>query len=398
MSTNKDLSPVVILDITYSGYGIMRSLYPYKIPLYGFTYSAKHLEVNTRLAKEVIIYKSTETDLKDKLIQLALRLPKRPVLFLTNDEKVEFVLNHYDALNEHYFINMPSVHLTAMLIDKIKLNTLINKLCIRTPKTVNIESIGDFEGVKDLRFPVIIKPFLKSEKWYNAGFSKAIIFDSLEDLETTFSKLFACENRLIIQEFIPGGDDAVYYCLVYYNANGECKTHFTGQKIRQWRILKGSTTSTKPANAPYVTKETLRIFDAINYKGLGSIEFKKHGITNEYYMIEPTVGRVDTQEYIATCAGNNIPLKAYCDMTGHSIAGKEKPNDNVVFFDEQNELLSFIEYNKNHGLTVKQWYQSVKGKKYYRYLKSKDTGLSLKIALLLVRRISGYFIRRLLKL
>ena len=397
MYSRKRLSPVVILDITYSGYGLMRSLHPYKIPMYGFTYSEKHFEVKTRLAKEIIIYQSTETDLKEKLILLATRLTARPILMLTNDEKVEFVSQHLEELKAYYIINIPPKALTAKLIDKIKLKSLIDKLHINSPKTINIESQVDIKKVKELQFPVILKPFLKSEKWYTAGFSKAIIFETLEELEAIFPKLYAAENRIIVQEFIPGGDDAVYYCLVYYDNNGVCKTHFTGQKIRQWGILKGSTTSTKPIIDAYVTEETLRIFNAINYKGFGSIEFKKHDISGEYYMIEPTVGRIDTQEYIATCAGNNIPLIAYCDMTGNPIVGKEKPNANVVFFDEVNELLSFIEYNKNHGLTVKKWLHSVKGKKHYRYLMSKDFGISLKIAFFLTRRLLGHFIRQLFK-
>ncbi|WP_430816193.1 hypothetical protein [Carboxylicivirga sp. RSCT41] len=395
MKTESTLNPVVVLDITHSGYGILRSLHKYNIPLYGFTYDAGHLELKTKLTKETFVY-SSNNDLRQKLISLAQKLPQRPVLMLTNDEKVEFVLDEREELEKHFIINMPTTQTVQQLIDKIKLNAIIDQLNIRVPRTINIENIEHGKQVAELTFPVIVKPFLKSEKWNKAGFSKAIIFNAYDEFAEVFPKMFEAENRIIAQEFIPGGDDHIYYCLAYYSVNGELKSHFTGQKIRQWRILTGSTTSTKPVNEAFVTNESIRIFDAIGYNGLGSIEFKKHQITGDFYMIEPTVGRVDTQQYIATCSGNNIPLKAYCDMTGHQLHGLEKQNDNAVFIDEVNEIQSFFEYNTKYGLTVGQWLSSIKGKKHFRYLSTVDPNISLRILYHVTRRLTGHFLRRML--
>ncbi|MCG8580255.1 MAG: hypothetical protein MI866_10075 [Bacteroidales bacterium] len=396
MRTNTALNPVIVLDLTHSGYGILRSLYKYNIPLYGFTYDSSHLELKTKLTKETFVYGSSK-DLKQKLISLAQSLPQRPVLMLTNDEKVEFVLEEREELEKHLIINMPSTKTVQQLIDKIKLNSIIEQLNIRVPRTINIEKAEHGQLVEDLTFPVIVKPFLKSEKWNKAGFSKAIIFNAYKEFADVFPKMFEAENRIIAQEFIPGGDDHIYYCLAYYGINGQLKSHFTGRKIRQWRVFTGSTTSTKPVNESFVTNESIRIFDSIGYNGLGSIEFKKHQLTGDFYMIEPTVGRVDTQQYIATCSGNNIPLKAYCDMTGHQLNGIEKKNDNAVFIDEVNEIQSFFEYNTKYGLTLGQWLSSIKGQKHFRYISTSDPGISLKILYLVTRRLAGYFLRKMIR-
>jgi hypothetical protein len=49
---------------------------------------------------------------------------------------------------------------------------------------------------------------------------------------------------------------------------------------------------------------------------MGSIEFKKDARTGNFLMIEPTVGRVDWQEEVATLHGANIPLAAYLYEVG----------------------------------------------------------------------------------
>jgi D-aspartate ligase len=50
-----------------------------------------------------------------------------------------------------------------------------------------------------------------------------------------------------------------------------------------------------------------------NYAGIGGIEYKWDARNERFVIIEPTVGRTDWQEEIATLAGVNIPAIAYCE-------------------------------------------------------------------------------------
>jgi len=396
MRNNALLPPAVILDITYSGYGAMRSLYPYGIPIYAFTFDDSHKETKSKLAREIIIYSNDGNDLLEKLVDLAKRCDKKPVLILTNDAKVEFVLENLDVIQSHFHLNIPTPAITEMLIDKIKLKKFTDLHQIKTPKSLSIEAYADIKGISDFNFPVILKPYVKSEKWYAAGLSKAFIFDNRVDLLNMFPTLYNIENRLIIQEFIPGGDSDIYYCLVYYGVDGKCKATFSGQKIRQWQILKGSTASTRSIHIPYIEEETIRIFDLAGFKGFGSVEYKKHPQTGEFYMIEPTAGRIDFQEYIATFSGVNIPLIGYCDQTGINITPKEKIRKNTVYIDEFFEFESAKEYNRLYGLTFFEWLHSVRGRKCYRYLNYYDPTVSLKMGLFITRRLAGLLVRSLL--
>jgi predicted ATP-grasp superfamily ATP-dependent carboligase len=49
----------------------------------------------------------------------------------------------------------------------------------------------------------------------------------------------------------------------------------------------------------------------VDYFGFGGVEYKRDARDGRFLIIEPTVGRTDWQEEVATLAGVNIPLMAY---------------------------------------------------------------------------------------
>jgi hypothetical protein len=67
--------------------------------------------------------------------------------------------------------------------------------------------------------------------------------------------------------------------------------------------------------APEVTEAlnpiVSKFIEASSYRGLGSLEFKWDSKERRFIIIEPTVGRTDWQEEIATLSGVNLPLAAY---------------------------------------------------------------------------------------
>ena len=52
---------------------------------------------------------------------------------------------------------------------------------------------------------------------------------------------FDAADRFVVQEWIPGRDSDVYFCLTYRNHNGEELAAQGGRKITQWRVDTGST-------------------------------------------------------------------------------------------------------------------------------------------------------------
>ena len=61
---------------------------------------------------------------------------------------------------------------------------------------------------------------------------------------------------------------------------------------------------------------TLAFAEQAGFDGMGSIEYKWDDNHRRFVMVEPTVGRTDWQEEIATLSGVNIPLSAYRHEVG----------------------------------------------------------------------------------
>jgi len=58
-------------------------------------------------------------------------------------------------------------------------------------------------------------------------------------------------------------------------------------------------------------RRTKAFFDKTGFVGMCSMEYKQDQRTGKFFMIEPTVGRTDWQEEVASLNGVNIPLAAY---------------------------------------------------------------------------------------
>src|SRR6185312_9420626 len=61
-----------------------------------------------------------------------------------------------------------------------------------------------------------------------------------------------------------------------------------------------------------------RFFRDAGVIGMASMEYKLDARTHEFRMVEPTIGRTDYQEEVATLNGVNLPHAAYCSELGLS--------------------------------------------------------------------------------
>jgi len=388
----KKLIPVVILDITFAGYDIIRSLHAYKIPMYALSYKKNCIEARTNRLKKIVDYDSEE-DLLHKLIQLTDKLNDKPILYLTNDHRLEFVIKNYETITNLFLINLPTVDILKVLLDKSKFNDFALKHDIQTPKSITINKFEDSEQIKNFNFPIVIKPNLKTKAWHKHDMPKALKFNNLTDFLDNFPSIYRIQNELLIQEFIPGKDDDIFFCYVYFNKRGELINTFTGQKIRQWKPIIGTTSILRSIEIPEIKEMTICFFTKINYKGFGSVEYKLNRKNGKYYIIEPTAGRYDLLVHSATVAGINIPLTHYCDLSGIIIKPKETLNKNIVYINETSEMQSAVHALKTKEITLRKLLHSYKGKICFRYIYLSDFRVSGKALYIVSRFIVGQIVR-----
>ena len=84
-------------------------------------------------------------------------------------------------------------------------------------------------------------------KMYVPGMQKAYRIESAAGLRQTVRHLATLDGLrpkdLVLQEWVPGGDGDVVFCMQYYGSNGRPMVSFVGKKIRQWRPETGGTAS-----------------------------------------------------------------------------------------------------------------------------------------------------------
>src|SRR5207302_11116288 len=131
-------------------------------------------------------------------------------------------------------------------------------------------------------------------------------------------------SRVTVQQWIEGEDSEVFFCLQYRNLAGAVAS-FAGRKLCQWPPFVGGTASCVPAperESAELKRLTDSFFFAVGFIGMGSMEYKRDRRDGLFYMVEPTVGRTDYQEEIATLNGVNIPFAAFQTELGMQVTAQ----------------------------------------------------------------------------
>lgn len=364
----------VVLGCSYTGYGVIRSLAEsgLQMPIVCFEKELFRPEAKTRLAT-VRSFKN-EDDLLKKLLDLSKREVDTPVLFLTSDWFVDFFQKSRVELTQTYNIDTPSNEVITTLFKKDAFSLFAEKNGFKIPYTLIID-ITDFERKMncDIDFPCVIKPLWRDDKWKKEGFPKIFIYKKKSDLiNDELRKIFKVQERLIVQEWIPGNDKQIYFSLVYYNSESKNLAEFSGRKIRQYPVGTGSTSCAEPVDVVAVKKETIRFFNTIKYSGFGSIEYKRHEETGEFFIMEPTVGRSDHQSYIATINGINFPAISYCNLSGVTLPVRAATPRRTLWIDDQFDLFSMLHTCRKGELKIKDIFQLLTQRKKFRFFNLKD--------------------------
>lgn len=324
------MNKVVILDITFGGYGVVKSLAPL-VPIIGFyNASEAHLpEVKTELCDLKYAY-SNEEELLLYLDVIASGEIEKPVLILTSDKQVEFFNNHREFFEERFLVNEPDSFTIDALLNKPNFHVFAKKNGFLVPLTKFLFNTQDVQNLH-LKYPVFVKPAFK---WSNI--SKGQICNNYDEIVD----LFQYTDKLVAQEIIPGPTKNIYTVYVYFYSDSNWQCTMTAKKIREWPTFGGTASCLELISDPEILKIAINFFKLLKYKGFGSLEIKMHENTGELYLIEATVGRVDENSDFVKVNGMNMPVIHYSHVTGINY-----PQETLIKFSRPkywiHELLDF---------------------------------------------------------
>jgi len=258
------------------------------------------------------------------------------VLFPIQDPLVELISAHRNELEKYYRFVFPDKATVNLLMDKVVFHRWAEEQGFPVPESYIANSAGELNGILDkIKYPIIIKPTVHTAEWDALSpIDKVLRLQKKERLEEVGFNLFQAAEQFLVQQWIPGGEGDIHFCLVYIDRNGNELGYYTGRKLAQWPVDCGSTAACIGTSNPVVHDLTLRIFRAADFAGLGSVEFKQSAEDGKYYIVEPTVGRNDLQSYVAVAGGVNLTRMAFYDAIGLDPAADNNQEQKASWIEE----------------------------------------------------------------
>ena len=315
---NKQERHAVVVGLNLNTLGVARALGRNGVNVTVVGDGSSAPEARSRYMGNVWVCENQIESLVETLLARRADLPDEPpVLLPVTDSSVTIVSENLPLLRQHYRIGMPAPDLVRSLLDKRSIAQLAEEHNLPSPQTFFIDAADQIESIAhEMTYPCIMKPQIKSPTYSDAGGKKAYVLDDSESLLATYDTFCEVEPRVIVQEYVPGEDGDVYFCLQYYDRQSRPLVSFCGRKIRQWPPHCGGTASCEPVDLPELTELSTTFFQKMNFQGLCSLEFKRDARDGSFKAIEPTVCRTDWQSAVADMNGVPIPFVAYCDLAG----------------------------------------------------------------------------------
>jgi D-aspartate ligase len=325
--------PVVVVGGSLNALGVVRSLAVGQMPIHILESSRDCPGAWTRYGRYRPIPSHEGVEFVEAMERIGNEMGCRPVLILTSDSSVNCVSEYRSRLDPLFRITLPSAEMVRVLGDKILFQQLAEREGFAVPRSLCLASDAELDQLDHLTPPLIAKPADK-RLVLNGVAERAVRAESIEEARRAGSDLLQHAGRIVFQEWVDGPDSEIYFTLFCCSEAGEVLGLFAGRKLRCTPPAIGNTAVCVAAPAELeadLNDPTLEFIQRVAYRGLGSLEFKRDVRTGRFVMIEPTVGRTDWQEEIATLCGINLPLISYCSALGLPVPAAQRPAGSLAW-------------------------------------------------------------------
>lgn len=211
---------------------------------------------------------------------------KKILLVSTNETYTEYISKNKEKLNKKYVYNLPSIEIIKTLTNKENFYKTYENSELTFPKTIYFDAKKDkIENIK-IQFPLVLKPanVVKYNHVDFVGKNKIYKIDNQSELEKTINiiKNSEYDDRLIVQEFIPGDDSYLFDSVVYADKNSKCKVISFAQIGMQERtksmvgnaalLINGF--NTFDGNTEKQINNIISFIEKIGYMGFAEIDMK----------------------------------------------------------------------------------------------------------------------------
>lgn len=306
------------------GLALARALHRRGVALVGASPALSDVGCRSRLWRSVLGVASLDASAWLETLHAAYLRHGPMVLLAADDGAVRVIAEHAAELAPMYRFVLPDAAVVDRLLDKSVFAAWAEQRGFPVPRTVVVSAPAELRAaLRELSFPVMFKPMERTPGWQAVSRrDKVLRFGSAADAERLPFDPFAAADRFVVQEWIPGRDSDVRFCLTYRDRSGRELAVQTGRKITQWPVDIGTSALAVTERDPELRALTRSLLDAAGHVGFGSLEVRRHTGDGRLLITEPTVGRPNMQTGLAHAAGVDLAWVAYRDALGRPPAAE----------------------------------------------------------------------------
>lgn len=275
------------------------------------------------------------------------------VLVPCSDNYSLLVSRHFEQIKDYVENRFCSYELIETLDTKNKFYALCEKHGLDYPKTFVVQPEERLSIVSDpeLKFPIVVKPENSNAYDYMhcsfEGKKKVYFFSEPESYLRLISKMNGTDykGKLIIQEFVPGGDDSMRVMNCYSDPNGKVRAMCLGQPVLEEYApgMIGNYAAIISRSDDVIYAKIKNFLEAIGYVGFSNFDMKYDRRTGKYMLFEinPRLGR---SSYFVRGTGINM-MKVMTDDV------LEKADFPVIYGRETSLWTSVPKYVVKHYIT-----------------------------------------------
>ncbi len=265
------------------------------------------------------------------------------LLIATNDKYVRLIAENKEKLDKKFVFNYPTLEIVNNLLVKDNFyNAYKNDL--ELPKTFVYSCKQKNEIKNGFTYPIVLKAGngVEYNKHHFDGMSKVYKIQSFDELLATIKQIenSGYSDNLIIQEFIPGDDCALFDSVFYVGKDKKVKLMTFAQIGLQERTNTGVGNCTVLVNGfdEHGYKEELiykmkDFLEKIGYQGFAEFDLKYDSRDGKYKILEINPRQARSSYYLAAC-GHNLVKYLIDDL----IENKEIP----LTLTKDEMVLSFV--------------------------------------------------------
>ena len=369
----------VVMNMFYTGLGIARSLGEHGIPVVGLTAQRGIFGNFTRFAKVVTCPDSR--DEPEKLLAFLLKLGEeigpRRVLFPTRDHDLVFLDRFRKELEPSYSLVIPESRSLSACLDKWQTYLGAQQAGVAVPKCWLIGNRQQLlQTAKEVSYPCILKPvaahhWRREGNWNLVGGRKVVCIESQDQLLAEYTAIARADERVLLQEMIPGGDECLAIAACYMDRNSNLVASFNVQKLVQTPSLFGTGCIVQAANFPELLDPAVRLLQTLQFTGVAEVEFKWDAAKKEYQLIEVNPRPWD-QHRLGVGCGTDLMLLAYHEHAGLPMPPVHPKPSAEKWVAEDTLVMSALEMLWARDPAWRSLFQLARGKRIYAIWSLRD--------------------------